>query len=265
MLTIWRYFDVTQAEFKKAGILDEIREAGLVNDQGLKWRRPRDGGILAGLPGGPDPSHYPIQLGQDVVGEIILKRLAGFPNVEVNFGHELLHLEEIDVDGTVVTRYAGGLEHTSQYLVGADGGKSTVRKLVGIKLEGFTWEEFQMIALNIEYDLFSFGWAPGNAVVGDDIWGIVAKIGKGNLWRVAFGIPTAELDPEVPYDEERERARAQEKLAKLLPGRTDQARIDKISLYRLRQLCADTFVRGRIALAGDAAHVRHPTSLLKKV
>ncbi|KAJ0418795.1 hypothetical protein BJY00DRAFT_314706 [Aspergillus carlsbadensis] len=54
------YFNVMQAKFKKVGILDEIREAGLVNSQGLKWRRPYNRGILASLPGGPDPSYYPI-------------------------------------------------------------------------------------------------------------------------------------------------------------------------------------------------------------
>ncbi|KAL2831858.1 hypothetical protein BJY01DRAFT_254143 [Aspergillus pseudoustus] len=252
------YFDVTQDEFRKAGILDEVRETGLLNDQGLTWRRPRDGGILAGLPGGPDPSRYPIQLGQHVVGEIILKRLEQYPHVQVHFGHELQHLEQVDSQGTVVTTYAGGWEHTSKYLVGADGGKSAVRKLTGIELQGFTWEEFQMVALNIEYDLSSYGWGPGNAVVGDGVWGIVAKIGKGEVWRVAFGIPTSELDPDIPFDEERERERARVKLAKLLPGTNGEAVIDMISLYRLRQLCADAFVQGRIALAGDAAHLTSP-------
>ncbi|KAH8586907.1 FAD-binding monooxygenase [Bisporella sp. PMI_857] len=252
------YFDITQDEFRKAGILDEIKEAGLLNDQGLKWRRPQDGGELAGLPSGPDPSHWPIQLGQHAVGEIILKRLAQFPKVHVHFGHKLESLEQSDADGTVLTRYTGDREHTSQYLVGADGGKSTARKLTGIQLEGFTWEDFQMVALNIEYDLAALGWAPGNAVVGDDIWAVVARIGKDNLWRVAYGIPTSELDPEEPYDEARERTRARGKLAKLLPGPTDEARIDRISLYRLRQLCADTYLKGRVVLAGDAAHVTSP-------
>ncbi|OJI96473.1 hypothetical protein ASPVEDRAFT_78242 [Aspergillus versicolor CBS 583.65] len=252
------YFDVTQAEFRKAGILEEIKEAGLLNDQGLKWRRPKDGGYLAELPTKPDPSMWPVQLGQHIVGEIILSRLAQFPKVQVSFGHELHALEQSEDNSTVVTTYTGGRQHTSQYLVGADGGKSTVRKLIGVQLEGFTWEDFQMVALNLEYDLSSLGWACGNAVVGDDIWGIVAKLGKGNLWRVAYGIPTSELDPQEPFDKERELARAQVKLAKLLPGSTDEARIDMISLYRLRQLCADKFVCGRVALAGDSAHLTSP-------
>lgn len=224
-----------------------------MNDQGLKWRRPRDGPYLCELPHNPDPASWPVQLGQDVVSEIILKHLLKL-NAEVNFNHTLESLEQRE-NGTVVTKYSGGREHTSHYVVGADGGKSTVRKLVGIRLEGFTWEDFQMLALNVTYDLGSFGWGPGNAVVGDDIWAIVANIGKGNLWRVAFGVPTSELNAEEPYDQARELTRARVALNKLLPGPTDEAVIENISLYRLRQLCADTYVKNRVALAGDAAHV----------
>lgn len=226
-----------------------------MNDGGLNWRRPRDGDYLARLPGGPDPSTWPIQLGQHVVGEIILKHLAEFPKVQVHFNHQLETLEQLEANGSVVTRYHNGREHVSQFVVGTDGGKSTVRKLIGVKLNGFTWEDFQIIALNVDYDLASLGWAPGNAVLGEDIWGIVARIGKGNLWRVTYGLPTTELDPEDPYDEPRERARAQKKLALLLPGPTDEARIETISLYRIRQLNADAYVKGRVALAGDSAHV----------
>jgi 2-polyprenyl-6-methoxyphenol hydroxylase-like FAD-dependent oxidoreductase len=83
----------------------------------------------------------------------------------------------------------------------------------------------------------------------------VANIGKGNLWRVAFGVPTSELNAEEPYDQARELTRARVALNKLLPGPTDEAVIENISLYRLRQLCADTYVKNRVALAGDAAHV----------
>lgn len=226
----------------------------------MKWRRPKDGPYLAELPGGPNSDKCPIQLGQHEVDKIILTHLAKYPKVEVNFSHSLESLEQNEANGTVTSRYTLGpmgntLEHTSRFLVGADGGKSIVRKFIGSHLEGFTWENFQMIASNVEYDLGAQGWAPGNMVLGDDVWGIVAKISKGNLWRVAYGINTSELDPEEPYDEERELARCRSRLAKLLPGPTEQAQIKSISLYRLRQMSATEYVRGRVALAGDSAHV----------
>lgn len=229
----------------------------LVNDQGLTWRGPKDTSILAEIPGGPNPN---IQVGQHEVGKIILDHLTQYHNVEVNFGHSLQSLEQNEVDGTVISRYTFGpngniREHKSHFLVGADGGKSTTRKFINSRLEGFTWEDFQMIASNVEYDLDAQSWGPGNMVLGDDIWAIVAKVDKNNLWRVAYGVNKSELDFEKPYDKERELARCRSRLAKLLPGPIEQAEIKGISLYRLRQMSATEYVCGRVALAGDSAHV----------
>ncbi|KAL4996700.1 hypothetical protein BDV10DRAFT_186938 [Aspergillus recurvatus] len=147
---------------------------------------------------------------------IILKRLAELPKVQVNFGHEMQHLEQIDTDGP-------SLQST----------------LVGINMYRSTWKISILSLLTFEYDLTSLRWAPGNEVVGDGIWSIAATLGKGNLWRVAYGIPTTGPDPDVPFDEEREL-------------------IGMISFYPLRQLCADTSAQGRIALAGDSAHLTSP-------
>ncbi|KAJ4179564.1 hypothetical protein NW767_014600 [Fusarium falciforme] len=267
------YFDVVQDEFRKAGILEDVEKESLRNTQGLKWRKPKDGGYLAELPGGPNPNQGPLQLGQHDVAKIILRHLEKYSHVEVNFGHTLKTLEQSEADGTVITGYSvDGKEntrsHTSRFLVGSDGGKSTARQLLGVRLEGFTWEDFQMAAVNIDYDLGAYGWAPGNAVVGDDVWAIVANIAEGTLWRVAYGISSAELDPEEPFDEEREQLRCRQKLAKILPGPTHQAEIKMLSLYQPRQMCATAFVQGRVALAGDSAHVSpasflHPSTLVK--
>lgn len=245
---------MTQAEFRKAGILEDIRAEALINTEKLRWRKPRDGECLAEIPGSAEL----LQLGQHDVAKIILRHIAKYPCAEVHFGYSLQSLEQSDLE--VSSRFSVSAKaifrkHTSKFLIGADGGKSTVRKQSGITLEGFTWESFQMMAVTIEYDLASHGWAPGNVVIGDDIWAVVAQVGKGITWRVAYGIPRTELDPDEPYDEEREQARSRRAIAKLLPGPTEKAVIDTLSLYQPRQMCATEFTKGRIALAGDSAHV----------
>ncbi|KAH8894412.1 FAD/NAD(P)-binding domain-containing protein [Thozetella sp. PMI_491] len=251
------YFGVTQDEFRKAGILDDIRREALVNNQRLRWRRPKDGECIVEIPGHAEL----LQLGQHDVAKIILRHLLKYPHAEVNFGNSLEFLVQ-DQSG-VSTQYSvatSGIvrEHTSNFLVGADGGKSSVRKHIGAQLEGFTWESFQMMALTIEYDLASLGWAPGNVVLGDDIWAIIAQVGKGTTWRIAYGIPRAELDPSEPYDEERERSRCLRTIENLLPGPTEEAVITTFSLYQPRQMCATKFTHGRVALAGDSAHLTSP-------
>ncbi len=59
-----------------------------------------------------------------------------------------------DDDGVKITVQApdGSTEtHTGRYLVGADGGRSIVRKALDIDFPGFTWEE-RFIIVSTYYD-----------------------------------------------------------------------------------------------------------------
>src|SRR3984957_20326827 len=81
----------------------------------------------------------PYQLVSQNQLEPLLKDVAeGTPNVTVRYGCELVDFTQ-DKDGvTVIARSMDGNEGTlrSVYLAGCDGGASTVRKKLGIKLEG---------------------------------------------------------------------------------------------------------------------------------
>lgn len=143
-----------------------------------------------------------------------------------------------------------------QYLVAADGGRSTVRKQLSIPLSGFTWEDYRLVSANIDYDLFKHSnWGPANWIVDPDLWAVVAYCGYGTVWRVASAERLDENTQE--WDEAAAIRRLYQRLAKLLPGPTETANLMAISPYMTHQRCAETFVHGRIALAGDAAHVSH--------
>lgn len=81
----------------------------------------------------------PYQLVSQNKLEPLLKEVAeATPNVTVRYGCELIDLEQ-DGDGvTVSARAVDGRDETlrAAYLVGCDGGSSTVRKKLGIKLDG---------------------------------------------------------------------------------------------------------------------------------
>jgi 2-polyprenyl-6-methoxyphenol hydroxylase-like FAD-dependent oxidoreductase len=81
----------------------------------------------------------PYQLVSQNQLEPLMKDVAeGTPNVKVRYGCELVDFTQ-DKDGvTVIARSMDGNEGTlrSVYLAGCDGGASTVRKKLGIKLEG---------------------------------------------------------------------------------------------------------------------------------
>ncbi|KAL4821926.1 hypothetical protein BDW67DRAFT_179748 [Aspergillus spinulosporus] len=252
------YFPVVLEDFKKAGIFEDVLKAGYVNTTGVAWRKP-GGEILARIPGHPD--HPAVQIGQDEVADIILSHLKRYPNATVRFQHCLKELHQdsngvrlcLDVAGTAV-------RHSALFLVGADGGKSMVRHLIDVQLEGFTWNDYDIVAANIDYDIEGKeGWLSANFVVDPRYW--VARVGQGSVWRVASGEPVdpTQSDRDRQWDEEKGIRQLRERLRNILPGPIEEAPVLSISPYRTHQRCASTFLVGRVVLAGDAAHLTNPT------
>ncbi|KAH9211687.1 hypothetical protein DL95DRAFT_305580, partial [Leptodontidium sp. 2 PMI_412] len=262
------YFPVALEDFKKAGIYDDVVAAGYKNTTGASWRKPKNGGKLAHL-GGDDPTKFGIHLGQHALADIILAHLENCPSVKLSFDTRLENLDDLESEDRVVAHLVrggaerGAFRHVSRFLIGADGGRSTVRKLLGIPLEGFTWSDFQIVAANIIYDLDAFSdWGPANFIVDPELWSVVAKTGtkteKGYEWRVATGERMIAGKNYEVWDEIKAIERLKNRLAILLPGPTDKAEVVKISPYKMHQRCASTFRKGNIVLAGDAAHLTNP-------
>ena len=91
-------------------------------------------------------------------------------------------------------------------------------------------------------------------MVDPDFWGLIARRGKGGLWRVTYGDSTLGLSEEQ-YLERRNIA-----FKKLLPGHPDpsQYKITQTDQFRIHNRCVEKMRTGRIILAGDAAHVCNP-------
>lgn len=85
-------------------------------------------------------------------------------------------------------------------------------------------------------------------------WGLIARRGKGGLWRVTYGDPVTGLTDEEYLE------RRPAHLKAMLPGHPDpdQYRIEQTNLYNIHNRCVDHFKVGRIILAGDAAHINNP-------
>lgn len=230
-----------------------------MNLTGATWRKPKDGGKLAHV-GGDDPSKSGVHLGQDKLAEIILEKLKEFPNVSILFETSLQSFEVLEAEDRVslyCTRVDGtSVQHHSRYVIGADGGRSTVRRLLGLSLEGFTWDDFNIIAANIVYDLETMSdWGPANFIVDPELWSVVAKTGKGPNWRVATGSKGYEGVTEDTWDEGKALIWLKTRLRDLLPGSVETADVVQIAPYKMHQRCVSNYRQGNIVLAGDAAHV----------
>src|SRR5262249_16885993 len=176
---------------------------------------------------------------------------------DVRFSHAVTGLRET-ADGVEVayTSPDGEGRLAASYVIGCDGGRSTVRKLGGIEFEGFTYpERFIKIATTFDFGTVNRDLVLRNYFSDPDEWCNLFKVrGKRppGLWRAIFPVSNDEPD-EVALSAERIEARLQKFFPK--PGRYY---VEYVNVYPVSQRVAATFRKGRVLLAGDAAHVNNP-------
>jgi len=241
------------AGLDRLGIREEAERIGYTKDDYL-WlvkktgeRLPYDLKVLSSV----TPFPYNIQLGQDMLAQICKVRLERLANAEVHWLTAFTGLAE-DADGVTVRAESpeGEVELRARYAIGADGAGSAVRRALGLSFDGFTWPE-RFVATNVRHDFESGGYWQSTMVI-DDEWGaVIVKITRDGLWRCTY-MEDAAL-PEATYLD-----RVPDAYRHLLPGAGGYELVQS-SPYRMHQRCAESFRRGRVLLAGDAAHVTNPT------
>ena len=246
----------TQEMMAPYGITERMHQHGL---QVRRWQiRSRRGGLVAefdlGLLADVTPYPYRLHLEQHRLTPIQLDLLRREASAEVHFGHRITGFEP--KSASVLVHFEsdgipGKLE--ASWLVGADGGRSTIRKLMAVEFEGFTWPE-QFLVVSTPYDLARHGFAM-NAYVADPLeWAAVFKMpdaGPPGLWRLAFP-----CDAGLPDDTLLDAQNVRERVRGLVGS--DEFEIRYQSIYRVHQRVAAEWRRGRVLLAGDAAHLNNP-------
>jgi 3-(3-hydroxy-phenyl)propionate hydroxylase/6-hydroxy-3-succinoylpyridine 3-monooxygenase len=238
---------------ERLGIREEAERIGYTKDDYL-WLVRKTGERLAydlKVLSSVTPFPYNIQLGQERLAEICDRRLGALANAEVHWNTAFTGLAEDALGVTVHADTPGGpIELRGGWVIGADGAGSAVRKSLGLSFEGMTWPE-RFVATNLRHDFESGGYGQSTMVV-DDEWGaVIVKITRDGLWRCTY-MEDAAL-PEASFME-----RIPEAYRHLLPGKGGYA-LDRASPYKMHQRCAASFRKGRVLLAGDAAHVTNPT------
>jgi len=177
---------------------------------------------------------------------------------EVRFSTKLIDLARTDDFIEAMITDAGGETEKlyGKYLIGTDGGSSTVRRLAEIAFEGFTWSErFIKIGTSFDFGTTGRGYCTRNFFSDPDEWINLFKVkGRGppGIWRGVFPVPETETDEE---------ALSMAGIQRRLQGIHEKAGdydIPYYALYAVHQRVADTFNKGRVLLAGDSAHVNNP-------
>ncbi|KAL2783264.1 hypothetical protein BJX66DRAFT_349675 [Aspergillus keveii] len=261
--------------FKDAGIYDTVLERGLCS-AGTHWRKAAIidekgdralGPIIATLEtskpksdGTFDEGTFSVIFVQGQLVKLLLEEVRQTGLVQVLFKTPVSNIEEDSSGITVNVEAAEGPRILkSQYVVGCDGGKSTVRKLLGIKFSGHAWPE-RLLATDVERIIPKVEPPMSYFTVDRVNWGIITPLesitaGKPGLWRYAMPVPDDSLTDEEALDLKY----VNELLLKYVDGPKSPAPvIVRKRLYRMQQLLATTMHRGRVALAGDAAHLNNP-------
>jgi 2-polyprenyl-6-methoxyphenol hydroxylase-like FAD-dependent oxidoreductase len=182
------------------------------------------------------------------VEQILRERLADF-GVAVELGAELRGFSQ-HADG--VTATIGEAQIQARYLVGCDGGRSTVRKALGLSLRGQT-PDIQLMAVgDVEVDGLGrdawHQWFTGDGAI------MLCPLPGTNAFQVQasheLGQDGSPLEPTLE--------RFQQTFDRIagIPG----VRLHSLawrSSYRVNVRMVDRLQVGRVFLAGDAAHV-HP-------
>ena len=241
-------------------ILQQVGVADRVTATGLPWRFGNS--FYRGqrvfrmeAPHDPDDRFFPmINLQQQFLEEYLVEAAQASALIELRWGNRVNAVEQGERTARVeVDTPDGPYTLETDWLVAADGARSAIRTLMGLKLEGASYEGRFVIA-DIRIDLplpterlafFDPDWNPGNTI-------LMHREPHG-IWRVDYQLPANET-PEQALAPESMKARIDAQLAMIghagVPWEMDWS-----SVYSARTLTLPDYQQGRVLFTGDAAHV----------
>ena len=242
---------------ERFGVVPAMIEQGLICPT---WQfRDRHAGVIATFEMArlaDDTAHpYRLQCEQWRLTRMLRDKLAANPDVTFLYDAKATDVTQ-DADGVTLTieRPDGSTEPLcAAFLVGADGARSAVRRTLGIAFEGMTIPEtYLTLSTTFRFERVIPDLANIAYISDPEEWFVLLQ--AAGLWRVL--LPTA---PEEAADESRmlDPARIEERMQGVQPNPAGYE-IRHRTAYRVHERVAETYAKGRIFLAGDAAHINNP-------
>lgn len=227
----------------RLGVLDDALRAGFADP---RWclrvlrtgeRIDFDLGVLEGL----TPFPFTLHLEHAALCGILERHLENEPSARIERNARLAGFIQDD-DGVELTLDSGRVR--ADWVVGADGTSSAVRRLVGLGFPGYTWHERSVVAL-VEADFAALGYA-GTTLQVDDRYGAVVQKVDERRWRYTFAEPLTLPEEDVAG-----------RIPGVLGAVLGEAPCTIVEWHaaRMHQRSAERYRAGRVLLAGDAAHV----------
>jgi 2-polyprenyl-6-methoxyphenol hydroxylase-like FAD-dependent oxidoreductase len=247
----------TMEVYDDLGVLDEILAAGGAYPVGMIWQDGRQAGehrMFDPAQDGEVGSRFtgPWMVPQWRNQEILRARLEELGG-DVAFGREVTGIEQ-DAEG-VTAYFASGEPVRARYAVAADGGRSVVRRALGIGMTGETVDPDPLLVADVRITGLDRAW-----------WHVFPPGGEGTGFLALCplaGTEDFQLVAQFPDGTDLDGFLSLEGVRKVIAERThlDPGAVTEVgwaSNFRPRAALADRYREGRIFLAGDAAHVHSP-------
>ncbi|MDB5570583.1 MAG: monooxygenase [Hyphomicrobiales bacterium] len=238
---------------QQAGVAPRFLQKGLPWANGRSFYRGQEVYRMV-MPHSEDDRFLPgLNLQQQYIEQYLVEACEASGMVDIRWGSKVIALQNEPGGATLrVDTPAGEYDLTADYAVAADGGRSTIRRLMGLRMEGRAYAGNFVIA-DIAADLglpterlcfFDPEWNPGNNV-------LVHREPDG-IWRLDFRLPEGETAEQAL-----EPARLSDRIDKILAmlGKPAPWKLDWATVYTANTLTLPDYVVGRVIFAGDAAHL----------
>ena len=198
--------------------------------------------------------HFPpfVNISQTEVERLMVACCESSPQVTLCWDHQVTDLTEAPDGVALVAQAPGGpVRVVAAFAVGADGARSSVRKLLEIEFTGHSHAD-QFLIADVRADLpfpderrfyFDPPWNRGRAVL--------VHPQPGSVWRIDWQVP-----PDFDLESEQASGRLDQRICQIV-GEADYELVWSTA-YRFHQRLAECFRVGRTFLAGDAAHLMSP-------
>jgi len=195
---------------------------------------------------------FRLQCEQYKFARMLADKLDNHKYSSVMFNRELISFSDAGNKVKLKVDHKGiGEDYECDYLIGADGANSIVRRNLGIEFGGFTYKE-KFFTLSTEKPLENYfsDLSYVNYVSDPDEWFVMLK--APSAWRIL--VPVDEkLDDDLIRSDDYVR-----NIFKRALNSDDRIETIHRTIYRVHQRVVDTMRSGRVILAGDSAHLNNP-------
>lgn len=193
---------------------------------------------------------FVLNIPQHELEPVLRARLEALAPGALRMGHRLTSFTQTDTEVRLELDTSGGATtFTASRMLACDGGRSRVRELLGIPVEGRTYEErYMLVDLVCDLDIDNPRDYPYLAYFGDpEEWMILVR--QPHCWRFLF--PLAPGAPEPSQAELADKARR-------FIGDVDRLEVIGSNVYGVHHRVATKWRDNRVFLMGDAAHLITP-------